>query len=205
MNQEALGRPERGGVAVDVVDVSRVYRTRRHEGPLWRQLLRPTFDTYTALDRVNLQIRAGECLGLVARTGRQVNHDQTADWPHKAFLGPNFRAGSRTGPHVVAISHPDRRGVRTQNIALVGFAGTALVRRNPTHLSRAGRCVSQRCRPLCRHASYRQIDGPDSAPAASASASNVKWCWRWRIALVSCCWTNRRLVSTWSPNNSSGN
>ena len=69
MNQEALGRPERGGVAVDVVDVSRVYRTRRHEGPLWRQLLRPTFDTYTALDRVNLQIRAGECLGLVGPNG----------------------------------------------------------------------------------------------------------------------------------------
>lgn len=69
MNQEALRRTERGAVAVDVVGVSRVYRTRRHDGPLWRQLLRPTFDTHAALDQVNFQIRAGECLGLVGPNG----------------------------------------------------------------------------------------------------------------------------------------
>lgn len=69
MSQEALRGTERGTVAVDVVGVSRIYRTRRHEGPLWRQLLRPTFDTHAALDQVNFQIRAGECLGLVGPNG----------------------------------------------------------------------------------------------------------------------------------------
>ncbi|KWE44294.1 ABC transporter [Burkholderia ubonensis] len=69
MNEKALRGPERGPIVVDVVGVSRIYRTRRHEGPLWRQLLRPTFDAYTALDHVNLQIRAGECLGLVGPNG----------------------------------------------------------------------------------------------------------------------------------------
>lgn len=69
MNEKALRGPERGTIVVDVVGVTRIYRTRRHEGPLWRQLLRPTFDTYTALDDVNLQIRAGECLGLVGPNG----------------------------------------------------------------------------------------------------------------------------------------
>ncbi|MGR3910830.1 ATP-binding cassette domain-containing protein [Burkholderia sp. SR8] len=69
MNQKALRGSERSTVAVDVVGVSRIYRTRCHEGPLWRQLLQPTFHTYKALDDVNFQIRAGECLGLVGPNG----------------------------------------------------------------------------------------------------------------------------------------
>ncbi|WP_296653777.1 ATP-binding cassette domain-containing protein [Paraburkholderia sp.] len=69
MSQQFLRGTERGIVAVDAVGVSRIYRTRRHEGPLWRQLLRPTFDTHAALTEVNFQIRAGECLGLVGPNG----------------------------------------------------------------------------------------------------------------------------------------
>lgn len=69
MNEDAQRETERGTVVVDVVGVSRMYRTRRHESPLWRQLLKPTFETHTALNQVNLQIRAGECLGLVGPNG----------------------------------------------------------------------------------------------------------------------------------------
>ncbi|AIO34943.1 ABC transporter family protein [Burkholderia cenocepacia] len=69
MNPNTLHEPDRGTVAVDVVGVSRIYRTRRHEGPLWQQLLRPTFDTYTALDSVSFKIHAGDCLGLVGPNG----------------------------------------------------------------------------------------------------------------------------------------
>jgi len=69
MNEDAHRETERGTVVVDVVGVSRMYRTRRHESPLWRQLLKPTFETHTALNQVNLQIRAGECLGLVGPNG----------------------------------------------------------------------------------------------------------------------------------------
>jgi len=69
MSQEKPHATERGIVAVDVAGVGRIYRTRRHDGPLWRQLLRPTFDTHAALDQVNFQIRAGECLGLVGPNG----------------------------------------------------------------------------------------------------------------------------------------
>lgn len=56
-------------VAVDVADVSRIYRTRSHEGAFFRQLLRPTFIEHVAVDNVSFQIRAGQCLGLVGPNG----------------------------------------------------------------------------------------------------------------------------------------
>ncbi|WP_210311688.1 ATP-binding cassette domain-containing protein [Brucella endophytica] len=54
---------------VQLQAVSRVYRSRRHTGAWWRQLLKPEFNEHLALDEASLEIHAGQCLGLVGPNG----------------------------------------------------------------------------------------------------------------------------------------
>lgn len=67
-----MSRVETDGSAqplVKIDKVSRIYRTRRHEGSFWRQLVSPTFDEYLALDGVTLDLPKGRCLGFIGPNG----------------------------------------------------------------------------------------------------------------------------------------
>lgn len=66
MNDPSVSPPT---PAVYLRDVSRVYRSRRHNGAWWRQLLKPEFNEHLALANASLQIYAGQCLGLVGPNG----------------------------------------------------------------------------------------------------------------------------------------
>ncbi|PHM25432.1 ATP-binding cassette domain-containing protein [Xenorhabdus budapestensis] len=55
--------------ALQLQAVSRIYRSRRHQGAWWKQLLKPEFDQHLVLDQIDLKIYAGQCLGLVGPNG----------------------------------------------------------------------------------------------------------------------------------------
>ncbi|SFU97169.1 ABC-2 type transport system ATP-binding protein [Xenorhabdus koppenhoeferi] len=55
--------------ALQLQAVSRFYRSRRHKGAWWKQLLKPEFDEHLALDQVDLKLYEGQCLGLVGPNG----------------------------------------------------------------------------------------------------------------------------------------
>ena len=61
--------PDSQGLPVRIDGVSRIYRTRQHDGATWRQLLRPTYTEFLALDQVSLTLRAGRCLGFIGPNG----------------------------------------------------------------------------------------------------------------------------------------
>lgn len=69
MEERTMPAEQASAAMVELAAVSRVYRSRRHSGSTWRQLFRPEYDEYLALDHVNLRIQAGQCLGLVGPNG----------------------------------------------------------------------------------------------------------------------------------------
>src|SRR5204862_4720019 len=63
-DERAIGAPR-----VKINNVSRIYRTRRHQGSIWRQIFAPTYDDHLALDGVTLDLHAGRCLVFIRPNG----------------------------------------------------------------------------------------------------------------------------------------